>query len=644
MKSILMRVGFLTCLMLMSCSYEETFAESTWSSKCASYGEIKPNQNPTFQHMNCLLTNAALEAKIPPEVVKAVATKENGGWKQFDENGQPVISEDKGIGLMQITNQSSYDQEKLNYDINYNIQAGVEILSSMYHRTDLPKIKETGPEVIENWYFPVMAYNGTKPSNSPLYQSSGLKNKNAYQELVFALIEKESYINDTKIYDTKLGQFPFKTADFEYDPNSRKNIVFRKMEYTLTDQMHASAYQFQIGDKVMLTEEKVNLRSQPSTSSVAKALAINTTLIIEGNFLYDQSLTSKNQFVWYPVKTEDQKLAGYISSAYITKKLDVPLIYPVDDNDLFLSGKTPANVTIQIMNGSVLIGSSVADANRYFKSRISAQKAGAQLRVLYKDKLNARSPSKTITVSDKTAPVTPSVSKVNNKATIVTGKTEANAIVSLTIAGKSYSAKVDGNGNYKVTIPVQNTGTSISVTAKDGARNVSTVKTVTVVRAAPNMPSVNTVNNKTTTVTGKTEANATVTVTIIGKAYRAKVDASGNYKVAIPVQKAVTSISVSAKDKVGNVSAARTAKVTKVAPNMPTVNPVKSSSTTVTGKSEKDAIVTVKIGTKVYTVKANVSGDYKVYIPKQKAGIKLYVNAKDTKRQVSATRTITVSK
>lgn len=322
MKSIKMIAGFLTCLMLQGWSYEEALAESTWTSKCSSYGDMKPNQNPTFQHMNCLLTNAALEANIPPEVVKAVASKENGGWKQFDENGLPVISKDNGIGIMQITNQSDYDQEKLKYDINYNIQAGVEILNRMYHnRTDLPKIKGAGSEVIENWYFPVMAYNGIKPVNSPLYQSSGLKNIEAYQEKVFAFIEKDSYLNGTR-----LGQFSFDTADFEYDPTSSENVVFKKKEYTLTDQLHTSAYRFQKGDKVLITEDAVKLRSQPSTSSVARALAKNTILIIEGNFVYDQSLTSINQFVWYPVKTEDQKFVGYISSAYITKKLDVPAV------------------------------------------------------------------------------------------------------------------------------------------------------------------------------------------------------------------------------------------------------------------------------------------------------------------------------
>lgn len=320
MKSIKIWTGFLTCLLFLSFSYEEASAESTWTSKCSAYGEIKPNQNPTFQHINCLLTNAALEANIPPEVVKAVASTENGNWKQFDDKGQPIISKDNGIGLMQITNQTDYNQEKLKSDITYNIQAGVEILSKMYNRTDLPKIKDAGPQVIENWYFPVMAYNGTKPVNSPIYKSSGLKNKNAYQEKVFSFIERDSYMNDTK-----LGQFPFSTADFEYDSNSSDNIGFRKMDYTLTDQLYVSAYHFQIGDKVSITEDTVNLRSKPSTSSVPKSISKNSTLIIDGNFLFDQSLTSLNQFVWYPVKTEDQKLAGYISSAYITKKLSAPV-------------------------------------------------------------------------------------------------------------------------------------------------------------------------------------------------------------------------------------------------------------------------------------------------------------------------------
>ncbi|MFJ7974913.1 S-layer homology domain-containing protein [Peribacillus sp. NPDC096379] len=315
MKLPLLKVGLLTCL-ATGLFYEEAFAESEWTSKCEAYGEVKPNENPSVQQVNCLLTNAAVAADIPPEVVKAVATQENGGWRQFTNNGEAVISSDGGIGLMQITNQPGYDQEQLKNDIYYNIDAGIKTLNSMYARTstDLPKIKDAGRQVIENWYFPVMAYNGIKPVNSPISKLTGLENKTAYQEKVFAHIEKHSFLNGTK-----LTKFPFSSTDFQYNPSDNKNIEFLKKEYTLTGQTHESAYLFKAGDKVAVTTENVNLRPQPGTAQKGITLSKNTTLIVTGQFVFDQNANSQNQFVWYPVKTADQKNTGYISSAYLIK-------------------------------------------------------------------------------------------------------------------------------------------------------------------------------------------------------------------------------------------------------------------------------------------------------------------------------------
>jgi hypothetical protein len=555
MKSILLKAGLLTCLILLGLSYQEaSAADVAWPSKCS---KVTPNQNPAPQHLNCLLTNAALEANIPPEVVKAVAAQESG-WRQF-KDGQPFISTDNGIGIMQITNQPRYDLQKLKYDINYNIQAGVEILNGMYNRTDLPKIKGFGPEVIENWYFPVMAYNGTKPINSPLVQSIRKKNIYAYQEKVFGLIQKDSFLGGTK-----LGQFPFNTADFNYNPNSQNNIVFRKLAYTLTDQMHTSTYLFHKGNKVAVKLDGATLRSLPtSSSSNLKKLVKGTSLIIIGDFKYDQSLYSANKFVWVPVKTSASKLAGYISSAYIIKKLDSPIVSQVDDNDRSVLGKTVGNVRIQIMNGTKLIGSAVSNSTGNFKAKILAQRAGSQLAVVYKDKLNAPSPSKKIVVIDKTAPNLPSVNKVTNKALSVTGKSESYAKMTVVISKKSYSTKADKYGKYKVSIPVQNTGKKLTITAKDKAGHVSVARITTVVRVAPNLPTVNKVRYKSSTVTGKTEKYAKVTIKIGTKKYTAKANSHGNYKVKIPKQRAGKKLSVYAKDAKGKVSATRTVTVSK---------------------------------------------------------------------------------
>ena len=180
--------------------------------------------NPKPQDINKMLTEAAIKHKVPPEVVKAVAEVESG-WRQFTDKGQPLITSDGGIGIMQVTNKPEHDQNKLKTNIQYNIEQGVKILSDNYNRKDLPKIKGADRDVIENWYFPVMAYNGTKPENSPLYQATGKVNTGAYQEKVFSKIEKNI------IWGRTLVDYPFEVKDFTYDPKSTKNIKFNKFIY-----------------------------------------------------------------------------------------------------------------------------------------------------------------------------------------------------------------------------------------------------------------------------------------------------------------------------------------------------------------------------------------------------------------------------
>ena len=56
MKLRVLTVGLLTCLTL-GLSFNEASAEPEWSTPC----EVgKPYENPTFQQVNCLLTNAAI--------------------------------------------------------------------------------------------------------------------------------------------------------------------------------------------------------------------------------------------------------------------------------------------------------------------------------------------------------------------------------------------------------------------------------------------------------------------------------------------------------------------------------------------------------------------------------------------------------
>lgn len=467
MKSVVIKAGLLTCL-LFGIINQETSAESKWASKCSSFGTIQQNRNPSFQHINCLLTSAAIEADIPPEVVKAVASQESG-WTQFNKKNEPNISSDDGIGIMQVTDQNEYtDVEKLKYDITYNIEAGVKILSDKY-AYDLPKIKGAGRHEIENWYFPIMAYNGTKAINSPVYQSNGEKNTKAYQEKVYSKIENDSFLTGTK-----LAAFPFKSSDFVYE--STDNITFLKDVYILTDSLHTSAYFLKKGDQVIVTGDNSKLRGKPTTSSeIKKTAPKNTILTITNDFSYDVNSTS-NQFVWFPVKSADRKLSGYISSAYI-KKWDAssapskPEVKEISDRATVITGKAESNTMVIAEKEGKVIGHATAK-NGKFTIKIKKQSAGTKISIYAKGASGNISESIEEIVKDRTPPAILNVSKITSKTDKVTVKSEKGATIIIK-KGKTEIGKttVNKKGNYTVKIKPQKKGSKLTIIALDKAGN-----------------------------------------------------------------------------------------------------------------------------------------------------------------------------
>jgi hypothetical protein len=283
-------------------------------SKCQYNSSEKVN--PDLQTLNCLLTETALKYDVPPEIAKAIAEKESGNWKQFEADGQAVVTEDNGIGVMQITNQTGYDAERLKNDLVYNIEAGVQILDRMFERSDLPTINNGERDVLEHWYFAIMAYNGTKPVNSPIIQETGKKNPNAYQEKVYENIKKYGLIDTSDL--------PFSGDDFDYDSNSTNNIGFKTKNYHFNIPFTKSKHKFTEGQKVQTTSD-VTLRALPTTGSDSKmTLKAGEIVTITGSLEYDSNSTKKNHFVWYPVKRIDGT-TGYVASSYLKLRFkDVP--------------------------------------------------------------------------------------------------------------------------------------------------------------------------------------------------------------------------------------------------------------------------------------------------------------------------------
>ena len=141
--------------------------------------------------------------------------------------------------------------------------------------------------------------------------------------------------------------------------------------------------------------------------------------------------------------------------------------------------------------------------------------------------------------SKDTKPATLIVNKISDKTTTITGKTEAKATVEVKLGSKLLGkATTDSRGNYKVKIKAQKAGTKLTVIARDQAKNAKTLAITVEDKTAPTTLTINKVTNKTTTVTGKTEAKATVEVKLGSKLLgKATADSKGNYKVKIKVQK-----------------------------------------------------------------------------------------------------------
>ncbi|UXR69431.1 Ig-like domain-containing protein [Staphylococcus sp. IVB6246] len=250
-----------------------------------------------------------------------------------------------------------------------------------------------------------------------------------------------------------------------------------------------------------------------------------------------------------------------------------------------------------------------------------------------------------VKVQDTTAPDAPKVNTPQPGGKEITGKSEPNGTVDVTLPNGDVikDVPVDADGNYKVDVPEGvelKEDDKVTVVAKDDSGNTSTPTEVTVTdTVAPDAPKVDTPQPGGKEITGKSEPNVTVDVTLPnGDVIKdVPVDADGNYKVDVPEGvelKEGDKVTVVAKDGNGNTSTPTEATVTDtVAPDAPTVDPVKAGDKEVTGKGEPGTTITVKFPDgKEGTATVDENGNWTVKVPdgtEIKPGDELEVSATD---------------
>lgn len=302
----------------------------------------------SYNEISDILTEEATKREIPPEVAKAVALKESD-WNQSAMNKE--TNGRIGIGIMQVTikddAENKSEKERLQEDLRYNIQRGLDILNDKFEGKTgkLPTINDNDRDVIESWYFAVLAYNGQKQVNSPIYKNEddekfGERNLEAYQEKVFKSIYLYSLLEDDEPIP-----FEFEASDFKYNTEDPKdtNLYFETKQYELSEEaLHHSTQTFKEGNTVY-TAEGAKFREGPSTETKSLAKADGREVVtLQSGPLSDKSNKYNsdekmyfNHLAWYEVKLKDGTKA-YIASADL-----IPLIHR-------LSGATRYETSVAI--------------------------------------------------------------------------------------------------------------------------------------------------------------------------------------------------------------------------------------------------------------------------------------------------------
>ena len=153
---------------------------------------------------------------------------------------------------------------------------------------------------------------------------------------------------------------------------------------------------------------------------------------------------------------------------------------------------------------------------------------------------NVGSATQTLTI-DTTAPavtIDGGSAKLTNDATpTITGTSEAGSTLTVTIDGQNFTPTVANNGTWTVTsTTLADSNHTVRATATDPAGNTSTAtQTLTVDTTAPTVTidggSAALTNDQTPTITGTSEAGATVTVTIDGQNFTPTVATDGTWTV-----------------------------------------------------------------------------------------------------------------
>jgi hypothetical protein len=266
--------------------------------------EAKSGSNPPLHEIERMLEEVAADYKIPAVLLKAIAWQESN-WRQFDSNGNPLVSVDGGIGIMQLTNQTRFDQQRLKTDIRYNIEAGAQVLLEKRSYTKsglLPPIGSMDMDEMENWYFAIWAYNGWSVYNNPHNIPNKFRKSAAYQDSVLHIARNVFAQPVTRIPKHLIPKDGMPSGKTKYKTPLPIHHAGEDLE-----RRHIS-----IGDTVEVAglTQTLNVRQSPGLDG-----RIKDTMQTKERAVVLDGPRERDGYLWYEVNSKDGK--GWVAGHYL---------------------------------------------------------------------------------------------------------------------------------------------------------------------------------------------------------------------------------------------------------------------------------------------------------------------------------------
>lgn len=331
---------------------------------------------------------------------------------------------------------------------------------------------------------------------------------------------------------------------------------------TVTDKTAPTAPQVnEVTDRSTVIKGKAEAKSTVIVS-VDQTEKWRTTVLADGTFSIPVEKLVANVILEVTAVDEAKNISLVTKITIKDRTAPVqPKVNEVTDCSTTVTGTTEKNAKVILQKNKEELIRTTADAAGQFALTIPKQVAGTELSIIIQDEAGNASTPFGIIVVDKTAPSKPTLSEVTDQTTVISGKAEADAVISVKVKSVEIGKTTVGkDGTFKVTIPKQTAGTTLTMTATDSAGNVSSAVTVLVAdKTAPPLQ-VNQITNRSVVITGTTEAKAKVQLVYATKTMETTAGSNGKFSFSVTTPQTGVAFLFTVSDASGNKSDVLTLK------------------------------------------------------------------------------------